>query len=311
MPNGRHYGPAAVWQGLAARRPYNPAMALTRVLLLADRSRPEIVEVLDEIRIGLGKWAEVVGEFDTDLDPLPDGIDADLAVAVGGDGTLLSQARRLVDRQMPLVGVNFGRLGFLAEFDWQTLQQHAAIVFGPDPPIVEHMMLATSVYDAGGSSVHSGVAINDCVITAGEPFRMIELRLSIDGAEGPSLRGDGVIVCTAVGSTAHNVSAGGPIVDPKLEAMIITPLAAHSLAFRPFVLCPSCELRIEVRRANPGTALVLDGQVPVPLEAGQVVQIRRNARMARYVANPSTSYWGTLLDKMRWAAPPNYRDRGA
>ena len=73
-------------------------MALTRVLLLADRSRPEIVEVLDEIRIGLGKWAEVVGEFDTDLDPLPDGIDADLAVAVGGDGTLLSQARRLVDR---------------------------------------------------------------------------------------------------------------------------------------------------------------------------------------------------------------------
>ena len=286
-------------------------MALPRVLLLADRSRPEVVSVLDEIRTGLGKWTDVVGEFDTDLEPLPEGIEADLAVAVGGDGTLLSQARRLVDRQVPLVGVNFGRLGFLAEFDWQTLQQHAAIVFGPDPPIVEHMMLATSVRDAGGSALHSGVAINDCVITAGAPFRMIELRLSIDGAEGPSLRGDGVIVSTAVGSTAHNVSAGGPIVDPKLEAMIITPLAAHSLAFRPFVLCPSCELRIEVRRANPGTALVLDGQVPVPLEAGQVVQIRRNTLMARYVANPSTSYWGTLLDKMRWAAPPNYRDRGA
>ena len=286
-------------------------MARPRVLLLADRSRPRVVEVLDEIRTGIGKWAEVVAEFDTDLAPLPDTPDADLAVAVGGDGTLLSQARRLVDRQIPLVGVNFGRLGFLAEFDWETLQQHAAIVFGPDPPIVEHMMLAAAVYDAGGTAVHSGLAVNDCVVTAGEPFRMIELRMSIDAEEGPSFSGDGVIVATPVGSTAYNVSAGGPIVDPKLEAMIVTPLAVHSLAFRPFVLCPTCELRIEIRRANVGTTLVLDGQVPIPVETGQVVKINRHARMARYVANPATSYWGTLLDKMRWAAAPNYRDRGA
>ena len=85
----------------------------------------------------------------------------------------------------------------------------------------------------------------------------------------------------------------------------------HSLAFRPFVLCPTCELRIEIRRANVGTTLVLDGQVPIPVETGQLVKIHRHARMARYVANPATSYWGILLDKMRWAAAPNYRDRGA
>lgn len=286
-------------------------MARPRVLLLADRSRPEIAELLGEIRAGIADWAELVGELDADGDPLPDELAADLAVVVGGDGTLLSQARRTVDRGLPLVGVNFGRLGFLAEFDWQTLRQHAATVFGPDPPIQEQMMLAAAVYDAGGTALHGGIAINDCVLTAGSPFRMIELRLSIDGAEGPTLSGDGVIVATPVGSTAYNVSAGGPIVDPRLDALIVTPLAAHSLAFRPFVLCPACEIRVTVARANPGTSLVLDGQVQFVIEEGHAVAIHRHPRKARFVRNPATSYWGILLHKMRWAAPPSYRDRGA
>ncbi len=285
-------------------------MPRPRVVLLADLGRPEISGLLEELRRGIEKWADVTGRLDTNGEPLPADLEADLAVVVGGDGTLLSQARRVLDRELPLVGVNSGRLGFLAEFDRRTLIQHAAVIFGPDPPVIEHMMLSASVHGAGGSAVHSGVAINDCVLTAGYPFRMIELRLSIDGAQGPALAGDGVIVATPVGSTAYNVSAGGPIVDPKLEAMIVTPLAAHSLAFRPFVLSPGCELRIEVGRANEGTALVLDGQIPLPLESGHAVTIRRHPRKARFVANPSTSYWRILLDKMRWAAPPDYRARG-
>ncbi len=236
---------------------------------------------------------------------------ADLAVVLGGDGTLLSQARRVVDLELPLVGVNFGRLGFLAEFDWESLQQHAKVVFGPNPPILQRMMLCAVVRDPDGTITHRALAINDCVITAGPPFRMIELRLAIDGAEGPTLGGDGVIVATPVGSTAYNVSAGGPIVDPKLHAMIVTPLAAHSLAFRPFVLCPECEIRIDVARPIEGTSLVLDGQVHVPVRQGTTVTIRRHTQKARFVGNPATTYWQILLQKMRWAAPPSYRDRGA
>ncbi len=285
-------------------------MSRPRVLLLSARSRPEVAELLGEVRQTIARYADITAELDADGQPLPGDTSADLAVVLGGDGTLLSQARRVVCRNLPLVGVNFGRLGFLAEFDWQSLQEHAEVVFGPSPPIRELMILAITSHDRAGNAVHEGIAINDCVITAGSPFRMIELQLSIDGAEGPALAGDGVIVATPVGSTAHNVSAGGPIVDPKLEAMIITPLAAHSLAFRPFVLCPTCELRVEVTRANPGTSLVLDGQVSMPLAAGQVVTIRRHPSTARFVANPATSYWRILLDKMRWAAPPTYRDRG-
>jgi len=285
-------------------------MARRRVLLLADRTRPEINKVVDELRAGIAQWAEIAGELDTSDEPLPEDMEAELAVVIGGDGSLLSQARRVVDRALPLVGVNFGRLGFLARFDAHNLLQHAAIIFGPDPPITEHMMLAAAVYDADGEARHSGLAINDCVVTAGSPFRMIELRVSIDDAEGPTVSGDGVIVATPVGSTAYNVSAGGPIVDPNLEAIVVTPLAAHSLAFRPFVVCPWCTLRIDVARANPGTSLVLDGQVPVPLDAGQRIIIHRHPKKARFVANPATTYWRILLERMRWAAPPMYRDRG-
>jgi NAD+ kinase len=285
-------------------------MARRRVLLLANRSRPEIARVLDELRERLAPWADIAGEADTSDHPLPDDLKADLGVVVGGDGSLLSQARRMVDLRLPLVGVNFGRLGFLAAFDTESLLQHAATIFGPDPPITEHMMLAAAVYDAGGAARHSGLAINDCVVTAGNPFRMIELRVSIDDAEGPTVSGDGMIVATPVGSTAYNVSAGGPIVDPSLDAVIVTPLAAHSLAFRPFVVCPWCTIRIDIARANPGTSLVLDGQVPVPLDVGQRVILHRHPKKARFVANPSTSYWRILLDRMRWAAPPSYRDRG-
>jgi NAD+ kinase len=286
-------------------------MPRPRVLLLADHGRPEVARLLQELRTAIGRFADIAAELGTDGDPLPEDVRGDLAIVVGGDGTLLSQARRMADRAIPLVGVNFGRLGFLAEFDRQSLVEHAAVIFGPRPPIAEHMMLAASVSDVRGTVLHEAIAINDCVVTAGTPFRMIELRLSIDGAAGPNLSGDGVIVATPVGSTAYNVSAGGPIVDPRLEAMIVTPLAAHSLAFRPFVVRPESVLRIEVGRANPGTTLVLDGQVTLQLETGQTVVIRRHVRKVRYVVNPATSYWRILLDKMRWAAPPTYRDRGA
>ncbi len=286
-------------------------MAPTRVILLVDRTRPEVVRALAEIRADIGRCARIVGEFPTDGAPLDGELGADLAVVLGGDGTLLSQARRLVEHDLPLVGVNFGRLGFLAEFDPESLRKHASAVFAPDPPLHECMMLQADVREADGAVLHRGLAINDCVVTAGRPFRMIELALAIDGADGPVLTGDGVIVATPVGSTAYNVSAGGPIVDRSLQAMIITPLAAHSLAFRPFVLAPECRIRVAVTRANEGTTLVLDGQVTVGLRSGQTVTIGRHPSRARFVGNPSTSYWRILLEKMRWAAPPTYRDRGA
>ncbi|MHC4991960.1 MAG: NAD(+)/NADH kinase [Planctomycetota bacterium] len=246
---------------------------------------------------------------DADGAALPEDLNADLAIVMGGDGTLISQARRVLARGLPLVGVNFGRLGFLAEFDPQTLRDLAPVIFGPDPPMVQHMVLEAAVSGGGAAEVRRGVALNECVVTAGPPYRMIELRLRIDGTDGPQLAGDGVIVATPTGSTAYNVSAGGPIVHRGVPSITVTPLAAHSLAFRPIVMPPNTRLEIDVARANDGTTLVCDGQVPIPLRAGSRVSIGRHEHAARFVMNPSTTYWRILLDKMRWAAPPTYRDR--
>ncbi len=281
-----------------------------RVLLIAKTSRPDVAAMLGDVRSLVQQHATITAEMDTGNGALPADLQADLAVALGGDGTMLSQARRLADRRIPLVGVNSGRLGVLAEFDLSHLRQHAATVFGPRPPIHEHVILDIALLDHEARELAREKAINDCVITAGSPFRMIEMEISINGNEGPTLTGDGVIIATPIGSTAYNVSAGGPIVQPTLDAIIITPIAAHSLAFRPIVVGTGGDIQVHMVRANAGTTLVIDGQTMVPVRQGVRVRVSRHHERARFVANPSSTYWQILLQKMRWAAPPTYRDRG-
>lgn len=285
-------------------------MPKPRVVILADKQRRETTQPLKQIREGIAHRAEIIDVIQAENDALPPDLNADLAIAIGGDGTIMSQIRRLVDRDIPIVGVNIGRFGFLAEFDARTLIEQADIVFNGSPPMRECMLLSAAVRDRSSSDVYRGLAVNDAVITAGPPFRMIELCLTMDGEPGPVLNGDGVIISTPAGSTAYNVSAGGPIVHPSLEAMIITPLAVHSLAFRPIVAPAATELHISISRANPGTALVLDGQDTIELSEHMDILITRHPHRAQLVVNPALSYWKVLLDKMRWAAPPTYRDRG-
>lgn len=281
-----------------------------RVILLPNRSRPEVAAHLDELRTWLSDRATIVAELDAEHTPIPDSIDADIAIALGGDGTLLAQARRLLERQIPIVGVNFGRLGFLAEFDEASLLKQAEIVLAERPLVRERIVLDVTLEAAGEAPRSAGVALNDCVIAAGYPFRMIELRLDVDGDRGPAIVGDGVIIATPTGSTAHNVSAGGPIVHPDLDALVITANAAHSLAFRPIVTVADSVLHIHVERANQETTLVLDGQPAAGLRRGHMITIRRHPLRARFVANPEASYWRTLIEKLRWAAPPTYRHEG-
>lgn len=292
----------------------SPAAATTRskVLLLAGATRRDVAAHLPAVRRVVEAHATIVRELDVDQSPIPDDLVADVAVVLGGDGTLLGQARRLLERGIPLVGVNFGRLGFLAEFDVDTLAQHASTVFSPARVVRERLVLEARVSDGPGQpSKLAGVAINDCVVSAGMPFRMIELRIGVGDEPGPEFSGDGVIVATPTGSTAYNVSAGGPIVHPSLDCVVVTPNAPHSLAFRPVVIPIDREVHIDVLRANrDGTALVLDGNAAEILADGQRVIIRRHPRSARFVASPAGSYWRTLVEKLRWAAPPTYRERG-
>jgi len=281
------------------------------VLLLVNRAKPNAVDALPRIRAIIERHGAIAAEIDADDAPIPSAQVADLIITLGGDGTLLSQARRCIDLGLPMMGVNFGRLGFLAEFDEQALERAAPAILGDGPlPISNRMVLRAEVTRAGASApAFISVALNDCAITAGPPYRMIEIGLALDGNGGPTIRGDGVIVATPSGSTAYSVAAGGPIVAPGVEGVSITPIAAHSLAFRPMVAPGNVRITLTLLQGNRsddegGTTLLIDGQIQTPLTAGDTVEVRRDERRLSLVSNPESTFWRTLVRKMHWAAPP-------
>lgn len=280
-------------------------MSTPNVILVANTARPEAAEALAVVQAAIEPLASLtVASLDEPLEKA-----YDLAVVLGGDGTILSQGRRFLSLGTPIAGVNIGRLGFLAEFDATSFQEHAATILSPKRTVRERMTLDVSIHRDGQVIAENQTAINDCVMTAGAPFRMIELCVNFDGEAGPNLSGDGVIIATPTGSTAYNVSAGGPIVHPDGEGLVLTPIAAHSLAFRPVVTAPSTRLSIDVVRCNPGTTLVLDGQQTWSLQAGDRIDVCRGAMRLKMISDPSRAFWQTAAEKMRWASGPSYRDR--
>lgn len=290
-----------------------------RVLLVVNDSRPEIKSLLPEFRELVETHATIVGETRAHETDVPDLNGAELAVVLGGDGTLLSQARRFVDHNLPLLGVNLGRLGFLAEFDLEDLIHGAGAIFSSDTPLAltHHMLIEACIYSADADLTDEKQmracypALNDCVVTAGPPFRMIEVGLTLDGADTPSLHGDGLIVSTPVGSTAYSVSSGGSIIEPRVNCLAITPISAHSLSFRPIVISPTTSLVVTIHQCNKGTTMVLDGQVFAPLKLGDRIVIRPHRHKVGFVSNPSNNYWETLIRKMRWATTPNFTEPGS
>jgi NAD+ kinase len=321
------------------------------VMLLVNRSKPDARAAVACVRSAIeSAGGRIVGEIDalpeTGMGPprtLVDAQGAEMLVVLGGDGTLLSQCRRSVHLGLPIMGVNLGKLGFMAEFDEAAVQSQAARLFGDGPlPIKERSMLEVGCQragpggDGGGrgsepqdfgagsadSGVHHlGLALNDAAIVAGSPFRMIELGIRIDGSEGPVVVGDGLIVATPVGSTAYNASAGGPILAPDTHALVITPMAAQSLSFRPVVVSGGSLLEVRVLRANGGgessgdetpgaggTTLMLDGRETCRLHRGDRLLLRLHDRRVRFVTNPQTDYWSTLIRKMHWGARPQFRE---
>lgn len=286
-------------------------------LLLLNTEKPDAAAALPEVRSLLSRHCRLVAEMEASVGPpLLDAGGADLIVVLGGDGTLLSQTRRCAGLGLPLLGVNFGKLGFLAEFDLQSLREQIGMLCSAtELPTRDVWLLRAEVVSASGESKFVNMALNECVVTAGPPFRMITLSLRINGEDGPTVSGDGMIVSTPTGSTAYNVSAGGPIVGPGVDAMTITPIAAHSLAFRPIVVGAASRIELALRRVNTseidhrtiGTTLVCDGQVSTPLSEGDTIILTRDAQPVRFVRNPLGGYWRTLVHKLHWGAAPRLR----
>lgn len=279
-------------------------------LILVNRTKSGATEALNRVSDAVARVGSIAAILDANDDPITDTLGADLIVVLGGDGTLLAQARRCATLHLPMLGVNVGSLGFLAEFDTDSFVRFAPLLFDHvELKIADRMMLSAEVFtERDTAPFFQGIALNDAVVTAGPPFRMIQIDVSIDNEPGPTLRGDGVIVSTPVGSTAYNVSAGGPIVSPDLDSLIITPIAANSLASRPVVIPSHRTIELHILGAHDtpaiGATLVLDGQVHTQLQAGWRVKLTRSSKSIRLVRNPDSTDWSTLIRKLHWAAQP-------
>jgi NAD+ kinase len=225
----------------------------------------------------------------------------DLLVVLGGDGTLLAVAREIGARPVPILGVNLGTLGFLAEF--APSEEHTVLerVLRGEYTTVTRMRLDVSAL-RGGREQFRSQALNDAVIARTDLSRMIDLEAEADGVPVTTYHGDGLIVATPTGSTAYTLSAGGPILMPGSRVFVLTPICPHALAQRPLVLPDSATLGITVHPRDGGAHLTVDGQLGLALEEGDRIEIATSAHPAHFVASPFRSRFDVLRTKLGWGA---------
>ena len=228
---------------------------------------------------------------------------ADLVVVLGGDGTLLAMAARIAQakREVPILGVNFGSLGFLTEIRIDELYDSLEHVLDGTAAFDERTMLEAHAYRNRGQT-DTRIVLNDVVFTKAALSRMIELSVSVSGGFVTHVKADGLIIASATGSTAYNLAAGGPIVHPGVDALVLTPIAPHTLTNRPVVI-PG-DAVIEVRPHQNGTIddlyVTYDGQSGYPLQRDDVVSVRKAGQKLRLVKAPARSYFELLREKLKW-----------
>jgi NAD+ kinase len=222
----------------------------------------------------------------------------DLVVVLGGDGTLLSMARAVGDLGVPLLGINIGGLGFLTATTLDEMYPAIEAAIAGRMAIDERMMLRAHLVRNGQRSVPY-VALNDVVITKGAMSRIINLAVSVESEHATSYRADGLIISTPTGSTAYTLSAGGPIVAPGTDAIVLTPIASHTLTNRPIVLPGTHHIDVTIN-TDQEVMLTLDGQVGVPLREGDVVAVAKASPRIRLLRFPQKNFFTVLRTKLKW-----------
>jgi NAD+ kinase len=277
-----------------------------KLFVLGNAQRTGVVEEAGRLLPWLQQQCQVV-VFDlhqqADLAEAPA---ADMAIVLGGDGAILRAARQMGYRQVPVLGINLGRLGFLADLDPEQLRRYFPQVCCGDFRVTRHLMFEC-VVENPAAPPRTCLGLNEVVCHTLPPFHILELDLHVDGEPVARFRGDGLILSTPVGSTAHSLSAGGPILGQELDAFVITPICPHSISYRPVVDSADKVYTIALGQGMESAALVIDGQESVPLKAGDRVTVRRAAVSFGLVKVPGHSYYRTLRDKLRWGALPGYR----
>lgn len=269
-----------------------------QVLLLGFGGRPGVLEGADRLRPLIRQYAKIVAEDFTGTQDLSS-VEADLAIVLGGDGSILRAARQMGYRQLPVVAVNLGRLGFLADLTPEelpgVLQQAAA----GQLQTVEHLMFECRVFRQG-TCVECVLGLNETAVLAGPPFALVDIELYIDGELVTTYSCDGLIISTPVGSTAHSLSAGGPILRKELHAFVISPISPHTLTNRPVVDSADRLYEMAVPHPLQGTSVVVDGHVVQTLCPDDRIRVQQAPVRFRLVSAPGHSYYRTLREKLGW-----------
>jgi NAD+ kinase len=286
---------------------------IKRVGIVANKRKAGIAKLLLELTAWLRSkgaavqvWDDLAGMVpDAMLSPI-DGLAerAEIILALGGDGTLLRAARAVGDRLTPVVGINVGSLGFLTEVTVTEVYEALGAILEGDYTFEDRMNLDARVL-RDGKEMAGFTALNDIVINKGALARVIEMRTTVDGRYLAVYTADGLIVSTPTGSTAYSLSAGGPIVNPAMDAIIATPICPHTLAVRPIILAPEQEFGVELWAGDglygePEVKLTVDGQVGFDLESGDRIDFRRSEQRTRLVLSGKRSFYEVLREKLKW-----------
>ncbi len=223
----------------------------------------------------------------------------DMVIVLGGDGTLLSVARLVEGKDVPIFGVNLGGLGFLTEVPLEELYPTLEEILRGEFAVDERMMLRSAVRRQGETVAQSNV-LNEVVVSKGTLARMIRVEISVDGRFVSMLRADGIIVSTPTGSTAYSMSSGGPIVHPTVDAILLTPISPHTLTQRPIVIPNTVTVDLTLHSDEQGAMVTFDGQVGFSLRRGDVVGIRASQNKIKLLRVPAKDYFEVLRKKLGW-----------
>ncbi|HMK55792.1 MAG TPA: NAD(+)/NADH kinase [Dissulfurispiraceae bacterium] len=241
--------------------------------------------------------ASVLGQKGMERDAIPDAVE--MMVVLGGDGTMLSAARLVAGKDVPILGVNLGGLGFITEISKDEVFSALEQILDGKSPIEERMMLDVCVLR---ESAEAGCfqALNDAVINKGAMARIIEMETFVEASYVTTYRADGLIISTPTGSTAYNLAAGGPILYPTLSSIVIAPICPHMLTNRPIVLPDKSDIRIVLKSEIESVYLTVDGQVGIPLQQGDVIEVKKSDNTTRIFTPCGHDYFNLLRTKLKW-----------
>ncbi|MEM7453186.1 MAG: NAD(+)/NADH kinase [Planctomycetota bacterium] len=271
---------------------------LKALLLGSGDRKPDLISRAAALRPVLDRFVDVVCEdfsYETSLGD----IEADMAIVLGGDGSILRAAKQMGHRQLPVLGINLGRLGFLAALQPEDLEATLDCLENGKYDIVDHLMMQVQVL-RDGKVIAEGLGLNEAAILGGPPFEIQHIDLFVDGKHATTYNCDGLIISTPVGSTAHNLSAGGPILRKNLQAFVISPISPHTLTVRPVVDTADRIYEVVVSKPNDSTCIVLDGRVITQLSEMDRVRVCRAESVFQLIQIEGQNYYGTLREKLGW-----------